>query len=113
MVELARAITEMIKNGEALCCRALSTDNVCNLKVFRQAVYDCTCFPTTDGFRPRRSIVFASWSGGEYGNIGATEWLEVRLTCFVLSFITVLLKFSKDFVSLKLLTYLFAFFRVT
>ncbi|CAL8312928.1 unnamed protein product [Merluccius merluccius] len=29
-----------------------------------------------DGFRPRRSIVFASWSAGEYGNVGATEWLE-------------------------------------
>lgn len=36
-------------------------------------------FPFTDGFKPRRSIVFASWSGGEYGSIGATEWLEVRL----------------------------------
>ncbi|XP_036073370.1 transferrin receptor 1b isoform X2 [Oryzias melastigma] len=30
----------------------------------------------TGGFRPRRSIMFASWSGGEYGSIGATEWLE-------------------------------------
>uniref|UniRef100_A0A3Q0T4X6 Transferrin receptor 1b n=1 Tax=Amphilophus citrinellus TaxID=61819 RepID=A0A3Q0T4X6_AMPCI len=29
-----------------------------------------------DGFRPRRSLVFASWSAGEYGSIGATEWLE-------------------------------------
>ncbi|XP_053083462.1 transferrin receptor protein 1 isoform X2 [Pangasianodon hypophthalmus] len=29
-----------------------------------------------DGFRPRRSIVFASWSAGEYGAVGATEWLE-------------------------------------
>uniref|UniRef100_A0A3B4AMI8 Uncharacterized protein n=1 Tax=Periophthalmus magnuspinnatus TaxID=409849 RepID=A0A3B4AMI8_9GOBI len=29
-----------------------------------------------DGFKPRRSIVFASWSAGEYGSIGATEWLE-------------------------------------
>uniref|UniRef100_A0A1A8PMU5 Transferrin receptor (p90, CD71) n=2 Tax=Nothobranchius rachovii TaxID=451742 RepID=A0A1A8PMU5_9TELE len=29
-----------------------------------------------DGFRPRRSLVFASWSAGEYGNVGATEWLE-------------------------------------
>ncbi|XP_051873178.1 transferrin receptor protein 1-like [Pristis pectinata] len=29
-----------------------------------------------DGFRPRRSIVFASWSGGDFGAIGATEWLE-------------------------------------
>ncbi|TTN01735.1 Transferrin receptor protein 1 [Bagarius yarrelli] len=30
-----------------------------------------------DGFKPRRSIVFASWSAGEYGAVGATEWLEV------------------------------------
>lgn len=22
--------------------------------------------------------MFASWSGGEYGSVGATEWLEVR-----------------------------------
>ncbi|MCJ8745246.1 hypothetical protein PDJAM_G00128070 [Pangasius djambal] len=32
-----------------------------------------------DGFRPRRSIVFASWSAGEYGAVGATEWLESYL----------------------------------
>ncbi|XP_069552525.1 transferrin receptor 1b [Brachyistius frenatus] len=29
-----------------------------------------------DDFRPRRSIVFASWTAGEYGSVGATEWLE-------------------------------------
>ncbi|XP_054478579.1 transferrin receptor 1b [Anoplopoma fimbria] len=29
-----------------------------------------------DGFRPKRSLVFASWGAGEYGSIGATEWLE-------------------------------------
>uniref|UniRef100_A0A6Q2Y0C6 Peptidase M28 domain-containing protein n=1 Tax=Esox lucius TaxID=8010 RepID=A0A6Q2Y0C6_ESOLU len=29
-----------------------------------------------DGFRPRRSMVFASWSAGEFGSVGATEWLE-------------------------------------
>ncbi|XP_069775904.1 transferrin receptor protein 2 isoform X2 [Narcine bancroftii] len=29
-----------------------------------------------NGFRPRRSILFASWDAGEYGSIGATEWLE-------------------------------------
>uniref|UniRef100_A0A673XHD0 Transferrin receptor protein 1 n=1 Tax=Salmo trutta TaxID=8032 RepID=A0A673XHD0_SALTR len=45
LVELARAISDMVKN---------------------------------DGFKPRRSIVFASWSAGEYGSVGATEWLEVR-----------------------------------
>lgn len=33
-----------------------------------------------DGFRPRRSIVFASWSAGEYGSVGATEWLEAYMS---------------------------------
>ncbi|KAJ7324647.1 hypothetical protein JRQ81_017667 [Phrynocephalus forsythii] len=30
----------------------------------------------TDGYKPRRSIVFASWSAGDFGAVGATEWLE-------------------------------------
>ncbi|XP_017309204.1 transferrin receptor 1b [Ictalurus punctatus] len=29
-----------------------------------------------DGFKPRRSIVFASWSAGDFGSVGSTEWLE-------------------------------------
>uniref|UniRef100_A0A3Q3F888 Transferrin receptor protein 1 n=1 Tax=Labrus bergylta TaxID=56723 RepID=A0A3Q3F888_9LABR len=33
-----------------------------------------------DGFKPRRSIVFVSWTAGEYGNVGATEWLEGYLS---------------------------------
>ncbi|XP_019388081.1 PREDICTED: transferrin receptor protein 1-like [Crocodylus porosus] len=28
------------------------------------------------GYKPRRSIVFASWSAGDFGAVGATEWLE-------------------------------------
>ncbi|XP_045908240.1 transferrin receptor protein 1-like [Micropterus dolomieu] len=47
LVELARSISEMVKN---------------------------------DGLKPRRSIVFASWSAGEYGSVGATEWLEGYLS---------------------------------
>uniref|UniRef100_A0A8C1Y9G3 Transferrin receptor protein 1 n=1 Tax=Cyprinus carpio TaxID=7962 RepID=A0A8C1Y9G3_CYPCA len=47
LVELARTITDMIKN---------------------------------DGFKPKRSIIFASWSAGEFGSVGATEWLEGYLT---------------------------------
>ncbi|KAL7840639.1 hypothetical protein AOLI_G00259620 [Acnodon oligacanthus] len=46
LVKLARAITEMLK----------------------------------EGFRPKRSIVFASWSAGDYGSVGATEWLEGYLS---------------------------------
>nr|XP_006112414.1 transferrin receptor protein 1 [Pelodiscus sinensis] len=30
----------------------------------------------TGGYKPKRSIVFASWSAGEFGAVGATEWLE-------------------------------------
>ncbi|NXP71434.1 TFR1 protein, partial [Ramphastos sulfuratus] len=30
----------------------------------------------TDGYKPRRSIIFASWSAGDFGAVGATEWLE-------------------------------------
>ncbi|KAM3834904.1 transferrin receptor protein 1 isoform 1-T3 [Vipera latastei] len=30
----------------------------------------------TDGYKPHRSIIFASWSAGEFGAVGATEWLE-------------------------------------
>ncbi|XP_061614053.1 transferrin receptor 1b [Phyllopteryx taeniolatus] len=33
-----------------------------------------------DGVRPRRSLVFASWSAGEYGSVGATEYLEGYLS---------------------------------
>ncbi|KAG8581613.1 hypothetical protein GDO81_007736 [Engystomops pustulosus] len=33
-----------------------------------------------DGYKPRRSIVFASWSAGDFGAVGATEWLEGYLT---------------------------------
>ncbi|XP_048357029.1 transferrin receptor protein 1 [Sphaerodactylus townsendi] len=29
-----------------------------------------------DGYKPRRSLVFASWSAGEFGAVGVTEWLE-------------------------------------
>ncbi|NXM92064.1 TFR1 protein, partial [Oenanthe oenanthe] len=43
LLELARAISDMVKN---------------------------------DDYKPRRSIIFASWSAGEYGAVGATEWLE-------------------------------------
>ncbi|KAM4606072.1 transferrin receptor protein 2-like [Polymixia lowei] len=33
-----------------------------------------------DGFKPRRSLVFASWSAGEYGSVGSTEWLEAYMS---------------------------------
>nr|DBA29651.1 TPA: hypothetical protein GDO54_005717 [Pyxicephalus adspersus] len=34
----------------------------------------------SSGFQPRRSILFVSWDGGDFGSIGATEWLEGYLS---------------------------------
>ncbi|XP_075062281.1 transferrin receptor protein 2 [Mixophyes fleayi] len=33
-----------------------------------------------NGFQPRRSILFVSWDAGDFGSIGATEWLEGYLS---------------------------------
>ncbi|KAF7214610.1 transferrin receptor protein 2 [Nothobranchius furzeri] len=33
-----------------------------------------------NGFSPRRSLLFVSWDAGDFGNVGATEWLEGYLT---------------------------------
>ncbi|XP_036447462.1 transferrin receptor protein 2 [Colossoma macropomum] len=33
-----------------------------------------------NGFYPRRSLLFVSWDAGEFGNVGATEWLEGYLS---------------------------------
>lgn len=30
----------------------------------------------SDGWTPRRTIIFASWDGGDDGHIGSTEWVE-------------------------------------
>lgn len=29
------------------------------------------------GWRPRRTIIFASWDAEEFGLLGSTEWAEV------------------------------------
>jgi len=31
-----------------------------------------------NAWSPRRSIIFMSWSGEEYGTIGSAEWVEVK-----------------------------------
>jgi hypothetical protein len=31
------------------------------------------------GWKPRRSIILASWDANEYGNVGSTEWVEDHL----------------------------------
>ncbi|KAG7464497.1 hypothetical protein MATL_G00166270 [Megalops atlanticus] len=33
-----------------------------------------------NGFYPRRSLLFTSWDAGDFGNVGATEWLEGYLS---------------------------------
>nr|XP_054368149.1 putative N-acetylated-alpha-linked acidic dipeptidase isoform X2 [Mirounga angustirostris] len=32
------------------------------------------------GWRPRRTIIFASWDAEEFGLLGSTEWAEVNMT---------------------------------
>jgi N-acetylated-alpha-linked acidic dipeptidase len=32
-----------------------------------------------NGWKPRRSIILASWDANEYGNVGSTEWVEDNL----------------------------------
>ena len=37
-----------------------------------------------EGWRPRRTVIFASWGAEEFGLIGSTEWVEVSMVPFVL-----------------------------
>ncbi|XP_036266546.1 transferrin receptor protein 2 isoform X1 [Pipistrellus kuhlii] len=34
----------------------------------------------SNGFQPRRSLLFISWDGGDFGSVGSTEWLEGYLS---------------------------------
>ncbi|XP_005413764.1 PREDICTED: transferrin receptor protein 2 isoform X2 [Chinchilla lanigera] len=34
----------------------------------------------SNGFRPRRSLLFISWDGGDFGSVGSMEWLEGYLS---------------------------------
>ncbi|XP_038624906.1 transferrin receptor protein 2 isoform X1 [Tachyglossus aculeatus] len=34
----------------------------------------------SNGFQPRRSLLFVSWDAGDFGSVGSTEWLEGYLT---------------------------------
>nr|ADP20545.1 transferrin receptor protein 1 [Fukomys anselli] len=40
------------------------------------------------GFKPHRSIIFVSWSAGDFGAVGATEWLEGYITSLHLKAVT-------------------------
>lgn len=68
LMELARAFSEMVKG---------TLISLCLLVLVVCVVYSLFDLFAVGGFRPRRSIVFASWSAGDFGNVGLTEWLEV------------------------------------
>ncbi|CAO2630107.1 Transferrin receptor protein 2, partial [Lemmus lemmus] len=34
----------------------------------------------SNGFKPRRSLLFISWDGGDFGSVGSMEWLEGYLS---------------------------------
>lgn len=68
LVDLARAFSEMVK-GKIISLYLLVVALCIAHSLFNLFA--------VGGFRPRRSIVFASWSAGDFGNVGVTEWLEV------------------------------------
>lgn len=39
------------------------------------------------GWKPRRTIIFASWDAEEFGLLGSTEWAEVNRTEDILIFL--------------------------
>lgn len=47
-----------------------------NIKHVCVTVCVCVCV----GWRPRRTIIFASWDAEEFGLLGSTEWAEVLNT---------------------------------
>ena len=38
----------------------------------------------SEGWRPRRTVIFASWGAEEFGLIGSTEWVEVICWLYIL-----------------------------
>ncbi|GAB1290336.1 Transferrin receptor protein 2 [Apodemus speciosus] len=82
LLELVRTFSSMVSNG--FICVALA---VLELGV-DQASLELTeiCLPLPPecwdqrGFRPRRSLLFISWDGGDFGSVGSTEWLEGYLS---------------------------------
>lgn len=48
------------------------TAGSCSTLTNRMCVFVCT-----KGWRPRRTVVFASWDAEEFGLLGSTEWAEV------------------------------------
>ncbi|XP_048080573.1 transferrin receptor protein 2 isoform X3 [Ursus arctos] len=43
-------------------------------------IFGCIEGRSEPGFQPRRSLLFISWDGGDFGSVGSTEWLEGYLS---------------------------------
>lgn len=37
------------------------------------------------GWRPKRTLIFASFAARNYGNLGATKWLDVRNKLYIIN----------------------------
>lgn len=69
MLEMARAFGRLkLDQG-----KVVSLDNQVKRFQWNRNIID----PPTD-WRPRRSLVFASWGAEEYGLIGSYEWVEEK-----------------------------------
>lgn len=60
----------------------------------------------TAGWRPKRTIIFASWDAEEFGLLGSTEWAEVN------NMVLLALEHLTDYLLLKFhLLYIFCTYR--
>ncbi|XP_053069459.1 transferrin receptor protein 2 isoform X3 [Acinonyx jubatus] len=50
------------------------------VRTFSSMLSPCSQPTLLPGFRPRRSLLFISWDGGDFGSVGSTEWLEGYLS---------------------------------
>lgn len=80
LLELARTFSAMVKKGKTHLDACVLTV-VVGAEMMLALLW---CVDSSDlsdsftGFSPRRSLLFVSWDAGDFGNVGATEWLEVQ-----------------------------------
>lgn len=83
LLELARTFSAMVKKGKTHLDACVLTV-VVGAEMMLALLW---CVGSSDlselmdsftGFSPRRSLLFVSWDAGDFGNVGATEWLEVQ-----------------------------------
>ncbi|KAK1803642.1 hypothetical protein P4O66_020759, partial [Electrophorus voltai] len=74
LLELARTFSAMVQNGTHTHTLARTFSAI--LQNTHTFIGWCLCA----GFQPRRSLLFVSWDAGDFGNVGATEWLEGYLS---------------------------------